>query len=59
LCELVRQSSLCGLGQSAPNPVVTTLKYFGDEYRAHIDGDGCAAGVCEGAGKGKHKEAAV
>jgi bidirectional [NiFe] hydrogenase diaphorase subunit len=59
LCELVRQSSLCGLGQSAPNPVVTTLKYFGDEYRDHIAGAGCAAGVCEGARPGKHKEAAV
>jgi NADH:ubiquinone oxidoreductase subunit F (NADH-binding) len=46
LCELVRVASLCGLGQSAPNPVVTTLKYFGDEYKAHIEGAGCAAGVC-------------
>jgi bidirectional [NiFe] hydrogenase diaphorase subunit len=59
LCELVRQSSLCGLGQSAPNPVVTTLRYFADEYRAHIEGDGCAAGVCECAGKGRRKEASV
>jgi bidirectional [NiFe] hydrogenase diaphorase subunit len=50
LCELVRTASLCGLGQSAPNPVLTTLQYFGDEYRAHIEGRGCAAGVCHTAG---------
>jgi bidirectional [NiFe] hydrogenase diaphorase subunit len=47
LCELVRTASLCGLGQSAPNPVVTTLQYFGEEYRAHIEGAACAAGVCQ------------
>ena len=38
LCDLVRNTSLCGLGQSAPNPVLTTLRYFRDEYGAHIDG---------------------
>jgi bidirectional [NiFe] hydrogenase diaphorase subunit len=58
LCDLVRSASLCGLGQSAPNPVVTTLKYFGDEYRAHVEGAGCAAGICQCGGE-KHKEAAV
>jgi bidirectional [NiFe] hydrogenase diaphorase subunit len=47
LCELVRSTSLCGLGQSAPNPVVTTLKYFRGEYDAHIDGSGCPAGTCK------------
>jgi bidirectional [NiFe] hydrogenase diaphorase subunit len=57
LCELVRTASLCGLGQSAPNPVVTTMKYFGDEYRAHVEGAGCAAGVC--ACGARQKEAAV
>jgi bidirectional [NiFe] hydrogenase diaphorase subunit len=46
LCELVRGASLCGLGQSAPNPVLTTLKYFRDEYLAHIEEHRCAAGVC-------------
>jgi bidirectional [NiFe] hydrogenase diaphorase subunit len=51
LCDLVRNTSLCGLGQSAPNPVVTTLKYFRNEYESHIAGDGCAAGVCKCAGK--------
>jgi bidirectional [NiFe] hydrogenase diaphorase subunit len=58
LCDLVRSASLCGLGQSAPNPVVTTLKYFGDEYRAHVEGAGCAAGICQ-CGAEKQKEAAV
>jgi bidirectional [NiFe] hydrogenase diaphorase subunit len=57
LCELVRTASLCGLGQSAPNPVVTTLKYFGDEYRAHIEGAGCAAGVCHLGEKAAEEEA--
>ena len=49
LCELVKSTSLCGLGQSAPNPVVTTLQYFREEYESHIHGGGCAAGVCRGA----------
>jgi NADH:ubiquinone oxidoreductase subunit F (NADH-binding) len=51
LCELVRNTSLCGLGQSAPNPVVTTLKYFRQEYDAHVTGDGCPAGTCKGKDK--------
>jgi bidirectional [NiFe] hydrogenase diaphorase subunit len=46
LCDLVQNTSLCGLGQSAPNPVLTTLQYFRQEYKDHIDGAGCAAGVC-------------
>ena len=49
LCDLVRHTSLCGLGQSAPNPIVTTLRYFREEYESHIHGRGCAAGVCKGA----------
>ncbi len=48
LCDLVRNTSLCGLGQSAPNPVVTTLKYFRKEYDAHVTGSGCPAGTCKG-----------
>jgi bidirectional [NiFe] hydrogenase diaphorase subunit len=47
LCETVRNTSLCGLGQSAPNPVATTLKYFRDEYTAHIKKRQCPAGVCD------------
>jgi NADH-quinone oxidoreductase subunit F len=46
LCSTVRQGSLCGLGQTAPNPVVTTLRYFRDEYEAHVQGR-CPAGRCK------------
>ncbi len=46
LCEAVAKSSLCGLGATAPNPVITTLKYFREEYEAHIDGR-CPAGRCK------------
>jgi len=49
LCDLVKNTSLCGLGQSAPNPVLSTLRYYPEEYRAHIEGNQCVAGVC---GKG-------
>jgi bidirectional [NiFe] hydrogenase diaphorase subunit len=48
LCDVVRNTSLCGLGQSAPNPVLTTLKYFRQEYIDHIHHKRCRAGVCEG-----------
>ncbi|HDP95219.1 MAG TPA: NADH-quinone oxidoreductase subunit NuoF [Candidatus Aminicenantes bacterium] len=47
LAEKVRSSSLCGLGQTAPNPVLTTLKYFREEYEAHINEKRCPAGVCK------------
>ena len=40
------EGSLCGLGQTAPNPVLTTIKYFRDEYEAHLDGR-CPAKVCQ------------
>ena len=46
LCDTVRKASLCGLGQTAPNPVLTTLRYFGDEYRAHVEDKRCPAGSC-------------
>ena len=46
--EYVKRSSLCGLGQTAPNPVLSTLRYFRDEYEAHIDGRTCPARVCKG-----------
>jgi len=48
LAETVKQTSLCGLGQTAPNPVLTTLKYFKDEYLEHIKYKRCSAAVCEG-----------
>jgi bidirectional [NiFe] hydrogenase diaphorase subunit len=46
LADLVRNTSLCGLGQTAPNPVMSTLRYFRDEYLAHIEDRQCPAGVC-------------
>ena len=46
LADYVRQASLCGLGQTAPNPVLSTLRYFRDEYIAHIRDHRCEAGVC-------------
>jgi bidirectional [NiFe] hydrogenase diaphorase subunit len=54
LCTMVQETSLCGLGQSAPNPVISTLRYFRDEYLAHIQEHRCAAGVCEFAAPGAH-----
>ncbi|TAH50217.1 MAG: NADH-quinone oxidoreductase subunit NuoF [Chloroflexota bacterium] len=47
LCDLVRNTSLCGLGQAAPNPVLSTLRYFREEYVAHIQDKKCPAGVCK------------
>ena len=47
LSNLIKKTSLCGLGQSAPNPVVTTLKYFKDEYMAHVIDKRCPALVCK------------
>lgn len=47
LCDMVRHTSLCGLGQGAPNPVQSTLRYFRDEYLAHIVEKTCPAGVCK------------
>ncbi|MBQ4361300.1 MAG: 4Fe-4S binding protein [Lachnospiraceae bacterium] len=46
ICETMKDSSLCALGKSAPNPVLTTLKYFREEYEAHIKEHRCPAGVC-------------
>lgn len=42
----IRDASLCGLGQTAPNPVLTTLRYFKDEYVEHIRDKKCRAGKC-------------
>ncbi len=47
LCHYIKSASLCGLGQTAPNPVLSTLKYFRDEYVAHIVDKKCPAGVCK------------
>ena len=46
LSHMVQRTSLCGLGQGAPNPIFSTLRYFRDEYIAHIVDRVCPAGVC-------------
>lgn len=48
LAVTIKSSALCGLGQTAPNPVLSTLRYFRDEYEAHIKEKRCPAGVCQG-----------
>ena len=47
LCNYIKANALCGLGQTAPNPVLSTLRYFRDEYVAHIVDKKCPAGVCK------------
>lgn len=46
LATLLKEASLCGLGQTAPNPVLSTLQYFRNEYEAHIREGRCPAGHC-------------
>nr|WP_242846873.1 NuoF family protein [Clostridium aceticum] len=52
---MIKDASLCGLGQSSPNPVLSTMKYFADEYHEHVVNKKCPAGVCA---MGKKKKAA-
>lgn len=47
LCHYIKNNSLCGLGQTAPNPVLSTLRYFREEYIAHVVDKKCPAGVCK------------
>ena len=47
LAQYIKAGSLCGLGQTAPNPVLSTLRYFRDEYVAHVVDKKCPAGVCK------------
>ncbi len=47
LCHYVKENSLCGLGQTSPNPVLSTLRYFRNEYEEHIKNHRCPAGVCK------------
>ncbi|MDD3920902.1 MAG: NADH-quinone oxidoreductase subunit NuoF, partial [Eubacteriales bacterium] len=47
LAQNIKASALCGLGQTAPNPVLSTIRYFRDEYEAHINEKRCPAGVCK------------
>ncbi len=47
LCHYIKENSLCGLGQTAPNPVLSTLHYYRDEYEAHVTEKRCPAGACK------------
>jgi NADP-reducing hydrogenase subunit HndC len=47
LCHYIQNNALCALGQTAPNPVLSTLRYFRDEYIAHVVDKRCPAGVCK------------
>jgi len=47
LSEAMKDASLCGLGSAAPNPVLSTMRYFHNEYEAHIHDKSCPAGVCK------------
>ncbi len=47
LAEIIEDTSLCGLGQTSPNPVLSTIRYFGDEYKAHVLDRICPSGVCK------------
>jgi len=46
LCDVLKHTSLCGLGQTSANPVLSTIRFFRDEYTAHIRDKKCPAGVC-------------
>jgi bidirectional [NiFe] hydrogenase diaphorase subunit len=59
LCGTVKEASLCGLGQTAPNPVLSTLRYFKNEYIEHIVHKRCPAGVCNIAGANTVEAASV
>jgi bidirectional [NiFe] hydrogenase diaphorase subunit len=56
LCDVVKNTSLCGLGQTAANPVLSTIRFFRDEYIAHIKDKRCPAGTCTMV---NHKEAVL
>jgi bidirectional [NiFe] hydrogenase diaphorase subunit len=56
LCDVVKNTSLCGLGMTAPNPVLSTLRYFEHEYMEHIDHKRCPAGVCACSSKVRTQE---
>jgi len=47
LAEAIKDTTMCGLGQTAPNPVLSTLKHFREEYLAHVESGTCPAGVCK------------
>jgi NADH-quinone oxidoreductase subunit F len=47
LAHVVRKASLCGLGKTAPNPVLSTMRFFAEEYRQHVEDKHCACGECK------------
>ena len=47
LAEMIKDFSLCGLGRTSPNTVLSTLKYFQDEYKTHVKDKKCTAGICK------------
>jgi NADP-reducing hydrogenase subunit HndC len=47
LCHYIKENSLCGLGQTAPNPVLSTLEFFRGEYETHVNDKKCPCGVCK------------
>ncbi|MFY9676167.1 MAG: NuoF family protein [Terriglobales bacterium] len=57
LADLLKNTSLCGLGQSAPNPVLSTLRYFAEEYQAHVERHRCPAGVCKAEAEANSEDA--
>jgi bidirectional [NiFe] hydrogenase diaphorase subunit len=59
LCAMVKSTALCGLGMTAPNPVLSTLRYFRDEYLAHINDKRCPAGVCKSSHSGANESKTV
>ena len=48
MSSTIQRAALCALGRTAPNPVLSTLKYFRDEYLEHINNHRCPAGICKG-----------
>ena len=47
LCHVIKDTSLCGLGQTSPNPILSTLENFYDEYMEHVENHNCPAGQCK------------
>jgi len=53
---MIKEASLCGLGKTAPNPILSTILHFSEEYEAHVKQKKCPAGVCEKALKRERKQ---
>ena len=59
MSQLIKDTSLCGLGQTAPNPVLSTIRYFRDEYVEHIRDKKCRAAVCNGTSRPARRSAGI